>query len=65
MKFHHLVEKAAGIGADRVAGHYARVKFDNDRGRWLLLQKDRAKDRSTFVWYDTTAAFEDALSSAS
>ena len=52
VKFHHLVEKAAGIGADRVAtGHYARVKFDDDRGRWLLLRgKDRAKDQSYFLF---------------
>ena len=52
VKFHHLVEKAAGIGADRVAtGHYARVKFDDRRGRWLLLRgKDRAKDQSYFLF---------------
>jgi tRNA-uridine 2-sulfurtransferase len=52
VKFHHLVEKAAGIGADRVAtGHYARVKFDEGRGRWLLLRgKDRGKDQSYFLF---------------
>ena len=52
VKFHHLVEKAAGIGADRVAtGHYARVKFDDTRERWLLLRgKDRAKDQSYFLF---------------
>jgi len=52
VKFHHLVEKAAGIGADRVAtGHYARVKFDDSRERWLLLRgKDRAKDQSYFLF---------------
>src|SRR6185503_1924444 len=52
VKFHHLVDKAAGIGADRVAtGHYARVKYDDGRGRWLLLRgKDRAKDQSYFLF---------------
>jgi tRNA-specific 2-thiouridylase len=52
VKFHHLVDKAAGIGAHRVAtGHYARVKFDDGRGRWLLLRgKDRAKDQSYFLF---------------
>ena len=52
VKFHHLVEKAAGIGADRVAtGHYARVKFDDGRRRWLLLRgRDRAKDQSYFLF---------------
>jgi tRNA-specific 2-thiouridylase len=52
VKFHHLVEKAAGIGADRVAtGHYARVKFDETLARWLLLRgKDRKKDQSYFLF---------------
>ena len=52
VKFHHLVEKAAGIGADRVAtGHYARVRFDETLGRWLLLRgRDRKKDQSYFLF---------------
>jgi tRNA-specific 2-thiouridylase len=52
VKFHHLVEKAAGIGATRVAtGHYARVKFDEALGRWLLLRgRDRKKDQSYFLF---------------
>jgi tRNA-specific 2-thiouridylase len=52
VKFHHLVEKAAGIGADRVAtGHYARVRFDETLRRWLLLRgKDRRKDQSYFLF---------------
>ena len=52
VKFHHLVDRAAGIGADRVAtGHYARVKYDGGRGRWLLLRgKDRSKDQSYFLF---------------
>jgi tRNA-specific 2-thiouridylase len=46
------VERAAGIGADRVAtGHYARVKFDAALGRWLLLRgKDPKKDQSYFLF---------------
>lgn len=52
VKFHHLVDKAAGIGADRVAtGHYARVRYDEPLGRWLLLRgKDRKKDQSYFLF---------------
>ena len=52
VKFHHLVEKAAGIGADRVAtGHYARVRCDEASGRWLLLRgNDRKKDQSYFLF---------------
>ena len=57
MKFHHLVDRAAGIGADRVAtGHYARVRYDEARGRWLLLRgKDRNKDQSYFLFGLTQA----------
>jgi len=52
VKFHHLVDRAAAIGADRVAtGHYARVRYDEERGRWLLLRgKDRKKDQSYFLF---------------
>ncbi len=52
VKFHHLVDKAAGIGADKVAtGHYARVRHDESLGRWLLLRgKDRGKDQSYFLF---------------
>src|ERR1051326_4463553 len=52
VKFHHLVDKAAGIGADRVAtGHYARVRYDESLNRWLLLRgRDRRKDQSYFLF---------------
>src|SRR5262249_9016530 len=52
VKFHHLVGKASAIGADHVAtGHYARVRFDESLGRWLLLRgKDRRKDQSYFLF---------------
>src|SRR3954470_1110761 len=52
VKFHHLLDRAARIGADRVAtGHYARVRFDDTLGRWLLLRgKDRKKDQSYFLF---------------
>ncbi len=52
VKFHHLVDKAAQIGAERVAtGHYARVRFDDNLGRWLLLRgKDHGKDQSYFLF---------------
>src|SRR5215470_17405232 len=52
VKFHHLVDRAAGIGAERVAtGHYARVRYDKERARWVLLRgKDRNKDQSYFLF---------------
>jgi tRNA-uridine 2-sulfurtransferase len=63
VKFHHLVEKASGIGADRVAtGHYARVNYDEALGRWLLLRgKDRNKDQSYFLFGLTQAQLSKTL----
>lgn len=52
VKFHHLVDRAEGIGADKVAtGHYARVRFDETQNRWLLMRgRDRNKDQSYFLF---------------
>lgn len=52
VKFHHLVERASQIGAEKVAtGHYARVRHDESLGRWLLLRgKDTRKDQSYFLF---------------
>jgi tRNA-specific 2-thiouridylase len=52
VKFHHLVDRASRIGADRVAtGRYARVRHDDALGRWLLLRgRDRNKDQSYFLF---------------
>ena len=48
VKFGALLERARQLGARWVAtGHYARVRRDDRRGRWLLLTGvDRAKDQS-------------------
>src|SRR5438105_953513 len=48
LKFATLVDKAAGFDAPWVAtGHYARVTFDEDRGRYRLLRgADPEKDQS-------------------
>jgi len=52
LKFDKLVELAKTADAMKVAtGHYARVKFDEERGRWLLLRAvNRAKDQSYFLF---------------
>ena len=52
LKFDKLVELAQTADATKVAtGHYARVKFDEERGRWLLLRAvNRAKDQSYFLF---------------
>jgi len=52
VKFRHLVERASQIGAEKVAtGHYARIRYDETRGRWLLARgRDRRKDQSYFLF---------------
>ena len=52
LKFDQLLVVARQIGADQVAtGHYARVEFDEARGRWLLRRpKDYAKDQTYFLF---------------
>ena len=52
LKFDQLLIVARQIGADTLAtGHYARVEFDEDRGRWLLKRAaDLAKDQTYFLF---------------
>jgi tRNA-specific 2-thiouridylase len=51
LKFSTLLDRARGLGAERLAtGHYARVRQADD-GRWLLLRSaDPAKDQSYFLF---------------
>jgi tRNA-uridine 2-sulfurtransferase len=52
LKFDEFLVTARQAGAERIAtGHYARVRFDAERGRWLLLRaRDHAKDQSYFLF---------------
>jgi tRNA-uridine 2-sulfurtransferase len=52
IKFEQFVKTAHEIGADRIAtGHYARIRRDQETGRYrLLAAKDRAKDQSYFLF---------------
>jgi tRNA-uridine 2-sulfurtransferase len=52
LKFDQLLIVARQIGAERLAtGHYARVGFDDQRGRWLLKRPaDLAKDQTYFLF---------------
>jgi tRNA-uridine 2-sulfurtransferase len=52
LKFDQLLIVARQIGADTLAtGHYARVEFDENRGRWLLKRPaDLAKDQTYFLF---------------
>jgi tRNA-specific 2-thiouridylase len=52
LKFDQLLIVAQQIGADALAtGHYARVEFADDSGRWLLKRPtDRSKDQTYFLF---------------
>ena len=52
LKFDELLTVARQIGAETLAtGHYARVKYDEARGRWLLLRPaDGSKDQTYFLF---------------
>lgn len=52
LKFSSLLERAAGLDAAAVAtGHYARVVYSEDSGRYRLLRStDRQKDQSYFLF---------------
>lgn len=52
LKFDQLLITARQIGAEFLAtGHYARVEWDEPRGRWLLRRPaDTAKDQTYFLF---------------
>ena len=52
LKFDQLLITAQQIGAELLAtGHYARIEYSDERGRWLLLRgRDLSKDQSYFLF---------------
>ena len=52
VKFDTLLRTAREIGAEKLAtGHYARVEFDAERGRYILRRAlDETKDQSYFLF---------------
>jgi tRNA-uridine 2-sulfurtransferase len=52
VKFEPLLRMVRQIGAERLAtGHYARIRKNEQTGRWELLRaKDDTKDQSYFLW---------------
>jgi tRNA-specific 2-thiouridylase len=52
VKFEPLLRMARQIGAEHLAtGHYARIRRNEDSGRWELLRAcDDSKDQSYFLW---------------
>ena len=52
LKFDRFLETARKVGAESIAtGHYARVQYDEDSGRHLLLRgADTSRDQSYFLF---------------
>ena len=52
IKFGALLDYAKALGCDYLAtGHYARIFYDEERGRWLLARgEDRRKDQSYMLF---------------
>lgn len=63
LKFDKLVELTKSVGAEKVAtGHYARVEWNQERGRWLLRRSaSLAKDQSYFLFELTQEQLSYAL----
>ena len=52
IKFDQFLEMAEGVGAAHIAtGHYARIAWNPDSGRWEMRRSvDRAKDQTYFLF---------------
>jgi len=52
IKFDRFLDLAAGVGASRIAtGHYARIGFDDARGRYTMsCGVDHSKDQTYFLF---------------
>jgi len=63
LKFASLDRLAVSLGCEKVAtGHYARVEFDRDKGRYRLLRgQNEQKDQSYFLWELTQEQLSRAL----
>ena len=63
IKFDALIKKAKELGADYMAtGHYARIEFDSQKGRYLLKKGiDTKKDQSYFLYVLTQKQLKHTL----
>jgi tRNA-uridine 2-sulfurtransferase len=52
IKWEELIRKSVPLGAEFIAtGHYARVRRNDDSGRWVLSRgRDQSKDQSYALW---------------
>ncbi len=63
IKWGELLRKAASLGADKIAtGHYARVRYDESRGRYVVAgARDSNKDQTYALWGLSQDAFSRTL----
>jgi tRNA-specific 2-thiouridylase len=55
IKFDSLLKKSIGLGADYVAtGHYAKIEYDENIGRYLLKRSAGGKKDQTYFLYSFT-----------
>ena len=55
LKFGLLLEKANELGAQKIAtGHYAKIEFDKQRGRYLLRRAASSEKDQTYALYRLT-----------
>ena len=55
MKFERLYRRSRELGCDAVVtGHYARIRFDEESGRWQLLRSKNPDKDQTYVLYSMT-----------
>lgn len=55
LKFGLLLEKAKELGAQKIAtGHYAKIEFDAESGRYLLKRADSSEKDQTYALYRLT-----------
>lgn len=52
LKFDRFLDTARQVGAETIAtGHYVRIQYDEEAGRYLLLRgKDESRDQSYFLF---------------
>ena len=55
MKFEKLFRRARELGCDAVVtGHYARIRYEEESGRWQLLRSKNPDKDQTYVLYSMT-----------
>lgn len=63
VKWNSMLKKALNLGADFIAtGHYAKIRYENERQRWILSKgKDQNKDQTYVLWGISQAALSKTL----